>query len=183
MARPTTRPGRLTPQTGLGFSAIATRSTFSWIDSTSTIEETTNAQPESPHVSRSGHQLRDSTKSRLVRAMGPEGAATPDHPKGRRPPEPPRDDASHQPLQPTFHREHPADAQLPSVRLSPFRPPQQVPTGPTLSHEPGGASSTTTPNCRCRHPRPWVVTQLTPRAPAAARVTTSMRAAGTPTTT
>jgi hypothetical protein len=39
-------------------------------------------------------------------------------------PQPAEDDASRQLLQPTCHPEHPTDARLPGVGLSPFRPPQ-----------------------------------------------------------
>lgn len=51
---------------------LAAQSTFSWIDSTSTMEETTRAQPVPLHASQSEHQFHNRTSSRLVRALGDE---------------------------------------------------------------------------------------------------------------
>jgi len=53
---------------------------------------------------------------------------------------------------------------LPSFRLSPFRPPRPAPRFPSDLRPSFHASlSTATPNSRCRHLRPWVVTRLVPR--------------------
>lgn len=53
---------------------------------------------------------------------------------------------------------------LPSFRLSPFRPPRPAPRfRSNLRPSFHTSLSTTTPNSRCRHLRPWVVTQLVPR--------------------
>jgi hypothetical protein len=66
----------------LGFKALATQSTFSWIDSTSTMEETTGAQRNLPHASQSEHQFHNPSVSRPVKALGPRRAATSNHPPG-----------------------------------------------------------------------------------------------------
>lgn len=64
--------------------------------------------------------------------------------------------------------EYPLDLQIPSLRLAPFRPPRPA----SCLHRRSRTSvdtklSTTTSVGRCRRPRPWVVTQLTLRPPAA----------------
>lgn len=77
--------------------------------------------------------------------------------------------------------EHPLDPQLPSLRLAPFRPsrPASCPR-PRLHAHDNIRPSTTMPDSRCRHLRPWVATQLTLRPPAAATFTVPRRVPGFP---
>lgn len=64
------------------------------------------------------------------------------------------DDASHRSLQPTYCHEHPLNAQLLGLRLSPFQPLQPASTGqPTRTPGPCG-KTTRAPSSRCRHPQP-----------------------------
>lgn len=87
-------------------------------------------------------------------------------------------DTSHQPLQPFSCHENPADPQLPSTRLSPHRPPRPAHyPRPRVSPNADTRPSTTVPNSRCRHLRPWVATQLTLRRP----IVATFDAAGFPT--
>lgn len=68
--------------------------------------------------------------------------------------------------------EHPLDPQLPSLRLTPFRPPRPASCPlPRLHAADDIRPSTPMPDSRCRHLRPWVATQLTLRPPAAAAFT------------
>jgi hypothetical protein len=73
--------------------------------------------------------------------------------------------------------EHPLDPQLPSVRLTPLYPPQPASCLRwRLRASDDTKLSTTTPDSRCRHLRPWVATQLTLRPPAAATFTVPRKA-------
>lgn len=77
--------------------------------------------------------------------------------------------------------EHPLDPQLPSLRLAPFRPPRPASRlRGRLRVRADVRPSTTMPNSRCRHLRPWVATQLTLRPPAAATFTVPRRVPGFP---
>jgi hypothetical protein len=79
------------------------------------------------------------------------------------------EDASYQLLQPTSCHEHPQGPQLPSLRLSPFRPSRPARHfRPRANANLDAKPSTTTPDSRCRHLRPRVTTRLTPRRPAVA---------------
>lgn len=90
---------------------------FGWIDSPSSGEETaTHNQNRSTHTASAPDSLPLST--RLVRALGLPEIATLGHAEAPRRPELPRDDASHQPLQPTFH---PSIRQMPDSQASGFR--------------------------------------------------------------
>jgi hypothetical protein len=115
------------------------------------------------------HPLRRPCKTRLVTAMWALRRRLFQLCLGREASGAPGRDASDQLLQPTCCHEYPPDLQLPGSRLSPRRPPQpSLPPCPRVSTDTATRLSTTMPDSRYRHLRPWVSSTLDGVPPAAA---------------
>jgi hypothetical protein len=172
-----TAPGSSVPGVCLGPRAFQPR--VPSVGLTSPCDQVSRARPTvRKNVSRLGHHLHCRWMTRLVTVMGRHRQLSrARHRRCRRlggvslrGNGAPEQDASHHPLQPTsvVTSTH-VGSQLPSLRLAPPGPSRPARSScRRLSASSKTEPSSTMSNSRFRHFRPWVVTWLTPRLPAAA---------------